>query len=135
MKQINAYLIFDGNCREAMEFYAKCLGADLHLVPFSEAPGTPKDAADRIIHARLSKGNAVLMASDTMPDIPVTQGNNLHISIDCESNEEIDRFFAALSHGGKVKMPLQNTFWNAKFGMLTDKFGNNWMLNHELTKK
>ncbi|MDQ2898588.1 MAG: VOC family protein, partial [Acidobacteriota bacterium] len=124
MKDINAYLIFDGNCREAMKFYEKCLGAELHLMPFSEAPGDfPKETRDRIMHARLMKGSAVLMASDTMPGKPFQQGNNVWISIACESIQEIERFFLALGENGKVAMPLQDTFWGAHFGMLTDQFG------------
>ena len=135
MKFINAYLIFDGNCKEVMEFYAKCLGANLETVPFSQAPGTPKEAADRTIHAKLSKGDAVLMASDNMPGMKVVLGDNVQINIQCESNDEIERFFAGLSEGGKVKLPLQDMFWGAKFGMLTDKYGIHWMFNYELPKK
>ena len=135
MKFINAYLIFDGNCKEVMEFYAKCLGAELETVPFSQAPETPKEAADRTIHAKLSKGNAILMASDNMPGMKVALGDNVQINIQCESNDEIERFFAGLSEGGKVKLPLQDMFWGAKFGMLTDKYGIHWMFNYELPKK
>jgi PhnB protein len=71
------------------------------------------------------------MASDTMPGMPFAQGNNFSVTIDCESVEEIDRCFAALSEKGKVTMPLQKTFWAPRFGMLTDRFGINWMLNLE----
>ena len=68
MKDLTAYLNFDGNCRQAMKFYERCLGGELHLMPFSEVPGDhPKEAKDRIMHARLAKGSASLMASDTMP--------------------------------------------------------------------
>src|SRR5512132_3370203 len=116
MKFINAYLIFDGNCKEVMEYYAKCLGAQLETVPFSQAPGTPKEAADRTIHAKLTKGDAVLMASDNMPGMKTVVGDNVQINIQCESNEEIDSCFGALSKGGTVKLPLQNMFWGAKFG-------------------
>lgn len=134
MKKINAYLIFNGNCREAMEFYAKNLGAELQMMPFSEAPGTPNEAKDRIIHARMAKGEAVLMASDNMPGMPFTQGNSYWVSVDCDSLAEIERLFPAFSEGGKVSMPLQDTFWNARFGMLTDKYGVNWMFNFEKGK-
>ena len=139
MKELTTYLIFDGNCREAMTFYEKCLGAELQLTPFSEMPGdVPKEAkqaGDRIMHARLSKGPMpVLMASDTMPGMPFQQGNNFSVSINCESMPEIERLFAALGEKGKVTMQLQDTFWGAHFGMLTDQFGVNWMLNFELPK-
>lgn len=135
MKQINVYLMFDGNCREAMEFYKECLGGELFIMPFSETPGDlPKEAKDRIAHARLAKGSAILMASDTLPGMPFQQGNNFSVSIDCESVQEIDGFFAALSEKGKVTMPLQKTFWAPRFGMLTDRFGINWMFNYEQPK-
>lgn len=135
MKFINAYLLFDGNCKEAMEFYAKCLGAQLETMPFSQAPGTAKEAADRTIHARLSKGDAVLMASDCPPGMPVKVGENVQINVQCESDEEIERYFGGLVQDGTVRLPLQNMFWGAKFGMLTDKYGVQWMFNYELPKK
>lgn len=135
MKQINTYLTFDGNCREAMSFYEKCLGGQLFLMPFSQAPcdlpPEAADAKDRIMHACLSNGKAMLMASDTMPGMPFQAGNNFSINIACESQEEAERLFAALGENGKVIMPLQQTFWAARFGMLTDRFGINWMFNLE----
>lgn len=136
MKAIDAYLIFDGNCRQAMEFYKTCLGAELLIMPFSEAPfESAPEAKDRIIHASLSKGAALLMASDTMPGMPFQQGNNFSVSINCESLQEIETLFTALSRSGKVTMPLHDAFWGARFGMLTDQFGVNWMFNFELPKQ
>ena len=87
------------------------------------------------MHARLTKGQAVLMASDTTPGMPYQQGNNFSININCESLAEIERLFTAFSEKGKVTVPLQDTFWGARFGMLTDQFGVNWMFNFELSKK
>jgi PhnB protein len=135
MKSFNAYLIFNGNCRQAMEFYAKSLGADLHMMTYAEGPGggpnceIPQQARDKIMHARLQAGSAVLMASDSTPDRAVEAGTNFWVNIDCESLQEIERFFSALSEGASVTMPLQQTFWAARFAMLTDKFGVNWMFN------
>jgi PhnB protein len=134
MKELNTYLIFNGNCGEAMQFYAKCLGAELQLMKFGDMPeacpeGAPEGTKDRIMHARLTKGKTVLMASDNGPGMSFTQGNNFSISIDCESAQEVDKYFAALGDKGKIKMPVQETFWAARFGMLTDKFGINWMFN------
>jgi PhnB protein len=131
MKQVVAYLNFDGNCKQAMEFYAKCLGAELEMMPFSVAPGNPSsETADRIMHARLSKGPLdLLMASDIQPGMPFLQGNNISASVHCESLAEIENVFAALSEKGKVNQPLQDTFWGARFGMLTDQFGIHWMFN------
>ena len=136
MKEIITYLNFDGNTREAMKFYERCLGGELYIMPFSEAPGDfPKEAKDRIMHATLRNGSAVLMASDTMPGMPFKQGNNFSICISPESLDETDRLFAALGEKGKVTMPLQETFWGARFGMVTDQFGINWMLNFEKPKQ
>jgi PhnB protein len=135
MKEIVTHLNFDGNCREAMEFYKKCFGAELFLMPFSEMPGElPKQAQqakDRIMHASLTKGFRLLMAADTMPGMPLQQGNNFTVSIQCESLPEIERLFTGFAEKGKVVMPLQETFWAARFGMLTDQFGINWMFNLE----
>lgn len=135
MKYVNAYLIFNGNCKEAMEFYANCLGANLEMMKFSEAPGTPKEAGDRIIHAKLTKGDGILMASDNMPGMPFSQGNSYHVSVQCDSQQEIEDYYSAFSAKGKVTMPLQEMFWNAKFAMLVDQFGVGWMFNYELPKK
>ena len=134
MKAVNAYLNFNGNCREAMTFYANCLEAELHLMTFGEMPspdGKPaaQEVRDRIMHARLNKGSVELMASDTMPGMPFQQGNNFTIALECENAQEVDKLFAALSQKGRVTMPVQETFWATRFGMLTDQFGVGWMLN------
>jgi PhnB protein len=136
MKEIVTFLAFDGNCCEAMEFYKKCLAAELFLLPFSEAPGDfTKEAKDRIMHASLTKGaSTLLMASDTLPGTPFQQGN-FAVMIHCESLQEIERLFAALSEKGKVTMTLQDTFWGARFGTLTDRFGIHWMLQFALPKQ
>ncbi len=132
MKRTNTYLTFDGNCAQAMKFYQKCLGGQLQMLPFSEMPGeAPKSAKDRIMHAKLTNEGSIWMASDTMPGMPFKQGNNFSISIECDSVQELDRLFAALSDGGKATMPPQQTFWAQRFGMLTDRFGVNWMLDVE----
>jgi PhnB protein len=130
-------LTFDGTCGEAMKFYQRCLNADLHMMPFSEAPGNvPPEAKDRVMHAAIIKnGVPVVMASDSMPGTAVQQGTNFHICLSPETAEETDRLFKAFSEGGKVTMPLQDTFWGARFGHLTDKFGVNWMFNFEKPKQ
>lgn len=131
MKEIAPYLIFNGECKAAMEFYKKCLDAQLDLVPFSSSPmKVPEGAGELIMHARLAKGAAVLMASDSTPENRVQVGNNFWVSLQCESVEEAEKLFAAFSAGAqKITMPLQETFWAVRFGMLTDKFGVNWMFN------
>lgn len=135
MKEFQTYLNFNGNCRQAMEFYAKCLGAELFTMPFSQGPmEVSAEAKDKVLHARLSKGTQVIMASDCPPGVPLQQGNNFSININCESREELDKLFAALGEKGKVGMPAQDMFWGAYFGMVTDQFGVNWMFNYELPK-
>ncbi len=134
MKQINVYLTFDGNCREAMTFYAEALGGELSLMKFKDMPQCPAGASDRIMHARLSKGGAVLMASDTMPGTQFQPGNNFSISVDAESASEVDTLVRALSADGTITMPAQDMFWGAYFGMLTDKFGLQWMFNFDKPK-
>ena len=97
MKEMMTYLNFDGNTSVAMKFYARCLGAELALMPFSEAKvDVPPEAKDRIIHAKLTKGSCVLMASDILPGMPFQRGNNFNICLDCESLEETEQFFKAL---------------------------------------
>jgi PhnB protein len=129
----NTYLHFDGNCREAMTFYGKCLQTEPGFTPFSiappELPEIAKTTPDRILHSELHSGPVVLMASDTLPGMPFKQGNNFAISITCESMAELDRLFASFSENGKVTMALHDAFWGGRFGMLTDQFGINWMFS------
>ena len=135
MKEMITYLNFDGNTREAMRFYARCLGAELSLMPFSEAKvEAPPGTESRTIHAKLKKGSCVLMASDTMPGMPLHPGNNFHICLNCESLEETEHLFGSLGEHGKITMPLQDTFWGARFGMIVDQFGVSWMFNFEKPK-
>jgi PhnB protein len=132
MKFINPYLNFDGNTREAMQFYAGVLDAELEIQSFGDVgmAETP-EMKDRTMHASLKKGDVVIMASDTMPGMPYVQGNNVWININCESEEEIERLFKALGAAGTVLMPLADQFWGAKFGMLKDRYDIHWMLNFD----
>jgi PhnB protein len=92
----------------------------------------PEGAGELILHARLTTGGAVLMASDAMPGMPVHVGNNFWVALKCESADETEKLFGAFSEGAqKIVMPPQETFWASRFGMLTDKFGVNWMFNFE----
>jgi PhnB protein len=135
MKSVTTYLSFNGNCRQAMTFYQQCLGADLQLSPVPDAQGKPStDSNTGIMHARLTHAGApILMASDT-PAGESLQGSNFSVSIDCESLDELERYFRAFSQGGQVRLPLSDMFWGARFGMLTDQFGIQWMFNYDLPK-
>jgi PhnB protein len=129
--KVATYLNFDGNCREAMQFYQKCLGAELQLTPFMDTQGKPSTQPDaRILHSELLKsGNRLLMASDTQPGSRLQFGNNFHVSVDFASLEEIERVFVALAHKGRVTVPLGDAPWGARIAMLTDQFGVQWILN------
>jgi len=131
MKSVTTYLHFDGNCRTAMAFYQRCLGGDLQLRAYPDAGGTPSSDPDaRIMHASLTRAGApTLMASDSSPEGPVHRCNNFSVSIECESLAEIDRLFSAIGEQGKVRVALADMPWNARFGMLTDRFGIQWILN------
>ena len=131
MKSINAYLVFDGNCREAMEFYHRCLGGELSTVPFEAMmPDVPEGSKGRLMHANLTSDAFVLMASDDMPGNPLRKGNNFSLNIDCESVEEVERLFTALGAGGTVTMPPQDAMWGSRFAMLRDRFDVGWMFNY-----
>ena len=134
MKEVNAYLMFNGNAREAMKFYAEVFGADLDVMTYGEAKEECPDAnKDQVMHAKLSKADCVLfMAADAMQNEKVQQGSNCSLNVNCENLQEIEQFFKNMSHKGKVTTQLKETFWATRFGMLTDQFGIQWMFN--LTK-
>lgn len=134
MTQINAYLNFNGNCREAMTFYKECLGGELKLQTVEESPVAnqmPPEAGKTILHSTLVIGNSVLMGSDMAGPNGLTRGNAISLTLECGSEAEILKFFSRLSAGGKITHPLQEEFWGATFGHLTDKFGINWLLNYQ----
>jgi PhnB protein len=130
MLGINPYLTFNGNCAEAMNFYKDSLeGEMLVMQRFGESPmkGMGDDAA--VLHCQLRIGDSVLMASDAPPEQSVNAGTNLSLSIGLDDVEKARAYFDRLSVGGTVMMPLSKTFWAEAFGMLTDKYGINWMIN------
>jgi len=132
MKNLNAYLTFSGNCGPAISFYNECLGGELKVMTFADAQmDVPAEAKNNILHASLIVDGFSIMASDALPGQSIVFGNSITLSIDCNSVEEQDRYFNNLSNGGKITMPLEDTFWNARFGMVTDKFGIQWMFNFE----
>lgn len=133
MISINPYLTFGGKCREAMTFYKECLGGELTFQTIGESPLAEKMAPqmkDNILHATLTTKGATLMATDCVREVGLIQGNSISICLNCSSEEEIKSYYTKLSTGGIVNHPLENTFWGALFGDLTDKFGNHWLLNY-----
>ncbi|MEO6254329.1 MAG: VOC family protein [Ferruginibacter sp.] len=138
MTQINAYLTFSGNCNEAMNFYKESLGGELTLQTIRESPladKMPAQMKDCILHATLTKGNLVLMGSDMVSEKGLIKGNAVSMAITCNSDEEIRTVYEKLSAGGLKDHLLEETFWGATFGDLTDKYGNHWLLNYEKSKK
>ncbi len=131
MKFVTVYLHFNGDCREAMQFYRHCLGAELELTAVMDRHGKPSvEPNARIMHSKLlNKGQPILQASDDQSGNAPRQGDNFQVAIECQSPEEVDRIFAALSEGGKVRFPVGTAPWGARFGMLTDKYGVQWLLN------
>ena len=137
MKAANVYLNFNGECGEAMKFYAENLGAKLEMQTFKDSGMSAPGGENLILHARMTKGGAatVIMASDAQPNAPVTMGDNMWVSIDCDDNEEQDNMWNAFVNGGsKIVMKLDMTFWGARFGMLRDRYGVGWMFNCEQKK-
>lgn len=136
MEAIIPYLTFDGNASEALEFYCKALNGEVVFKQtFGESPVESSESQkDKVMHASFKAGDLTFMASDGMPDSHVSGGSNLSLSLNFTNLDEINKTFAALSEGGKVTMELQDTFWGARFGMLTDKYGFNWMFNHDYKK-
>ena len=135
---LNVYLTFEDNCREVFDFYRSVFGGEYLIIQtFGDGPsdmGILDSERDRIMHATISIGDSFLMGSDTASNFssPPTVGDNFSLSYTPSSREEVDEFFARLSAGGTVTMPLQETFWGSYFGSCTDKFGINWQLNYEL---
>ena len=137
MKQLGIYLTFSGNCKDALNFYKNCLNGEIvSMQSFGESP-MKVDEKDKnlIMHSEFRSDEIKFMASDSMPGHDVKPGNNISLSVNLTDEKEQTEIFQKLSEGGKVTMPLEDTFWNARFGMLTDKYGINWMLNCEKAKQ
>jgi len=138
MAQINAYLNFNGNTREAMNFYKDCLGGELTLQTIEGSPfeaQCPAAIKHQIMHSALNKEGLILMASDMIAPDGLHPGNNVSLSLNCLSEDEINTYYSSLSVGGKIIEPLKPQFWGAIFGCLTDKFGIRWMLNYDNNSK
>jgi PhnB protein len=132
--EVTAYLVFNGRCEEAFKFYATSLGGKIEMaMTFGDSPMSdqaPADWRNKIMHARMTVGDTTLMGSDAPPD-RYEQPKGFSLSIGIKNAAEAERMFNELAAGGKVEMPLQQTFWAVKFGMLVDRFGIPWMINCE----
>ncbi|OHA28048.1 MAG: hypothetical protein A3D56_00005 [Candidatus Taylorbacteria bacterium RIFCSPHIGHO2_02_FULL_45_35] len=136
MAKVNPFLRFnDSKCREAMNFYKEVLGGELDFMTVKESPmakDMPADKQDLIMHSTLKKREWTLIGSDMMRDVAVI-GDNVGISLECESEKELRDIFAKLEKDGEVFMAPSDQFWGAVFGMVTDKYGVEWMLNYQKT--
>jgi len=132
--QMNPYLSFDGKCETAFKFYEKVLGGKvLMMMKYGESPmaaQTPPESRDKIMHARLAVGDKLLMGSDA-PAQMYEPMNGIQVTLSVDKPAEADRIFGALAENGSVRMPIQETFWARRFGMLVDQFGTPWMINCE----
>lgn len=142
MTTVNVYLNYDGNCGEAFNFYKSVFGGEYsyfsrfgEMPPQEGMPPLPESEKNKVMHVALPiSAETMLMGSDTMAHSPVKTlvGNNFSLSVNADTIEEADRLFNELSEGGVITMPMSQTFWGAYFGMFTDKFQINWMINVEL---
>lgn len=142
MKSINPYLNFMGQSEDAMKFYKSVFGGEFTIFQrFGDIPGGEKMSPEdqkKMIHISLPMaGGTVLMATDALESMgqKIVSGNNFHIVVHADTEEETDKLFDMLSNGGKIEMPLNKTFWGAYFGMCEDKFGIRWMINYDLPVK
>lgn len=133
MNLITPYLLFQGNCEEAINFYQQCLGGELSVRRFGDTEMPVEDEyKNKIMHAELTFGVMKIMFSDGAPYKKIVKGDNIQINLNFEDEAELEETFEKLAVGGTITMPLEVTFWNAKFGMLIDKFGIRWMVNYSL---
>lgn len=134
---VDVYINFNGNCREAVEFYAQVFGAEKpKIMTFGDMPPSPgftlpEEAKNLVMHTRLNINGSNVMFSDSPPGMPFVAGNNISLVIISKNLDEIKSLFNKLKEGGTVGMDLQETFWSKCYGFVTDKFGIGWQLNYD----
>jgi PhnB protein len=130
---LDTYLSFDGNTREAFEFYARHLGGEItQMTTFGDSEArayVPAAVHDKIMHGRIAVGGSVLMATDATPEHPYRGKIGMHVVYQADEPADAERVFAALADGGKVEMPIAKTFWARAYGIVTDRFDTPWMVN------
>jgi PhnB protein len=130
--ELNAYLVFNGKCREAFTFYERCFGGKIEaIMTVGESPmaeQAPPDQRNNVIHARMVVDGKVLMGSDA-PAAMYEQPKGFSVTITVDDPGRAERLFNELAQGGSIRMPLQQTFWSPRFGMLVDRFGIPWMIS------
>lgn len=134
---VDVYINFNGNCREAVEYYAEVFGTEKpQIMTFGEMPpnpdfALPEEAKNLVLHTRLTIDGSNVMFSDTFPGMPFVAGNNISLAFVNKNMDLIKSLFHKLKEGGTVGMELQETFWSKCYGTVTDKFGIHWQLSHE----
>ncbi|TAN23023.1 MAG: VOC family protein [Acidobacteria bacterium] len=132
--KLQTYVNFGGNCREALAYYEKHLGAKTTaLMTFGQMPDpkqVPAGMENAVMHARLEMAGAALMASDVPPAVNWQPMRSAYLTLSLDSNAEAERIFAALKDGGQVFMPMEEMFFAYRFAQLQDRFGINWMILH-----
>jgi PhnB protein len=136
---IRIYLNFNGNCRQAVEFYEKAFRTDKpKIITYGDAPGgaegIPDTVRNLVLHAELRIAGETVMLSDVPPDRPVTVGNNVSVMTELETPDQVRAVFGALKEGGAALMEPQETFFSGCYAALTDKFGVSWQLNVDSLK-
>jgi len=128
---VKPYIAFNGNCEEAVNFYKECMGGEiLYIGRYGDSPMKGKGPDNAVMHCSLKIGDTVIMACDNMSDEhKITPGNNISLAVGSGDIAQAESIFDKMSADGNVTMPIQETFWAERFGMLTDKFGINWMFN------
>ncbi|MCF3111425.1 glyoxalase/bleomycin resistance/extradiol dioxygenase family protein [Niabella sp. CC-SYL272] len=138
MQAITPYLNFNGDAAAALDFYTQALGGQVvHRQTFGDTQAdypSPESHQDKIMHALFNAGELNFMVSDCPPGVSVTAGSNMSLALNFTDEETIVNTFNAMAAGGTITMPLQDTFWGAKFGMITDRFGISWMFNYDKPK-
>ena len=132
--KVNPYIFFNGNCEEAFKFYARITGGKIEaMLPHGGTPAeshVPAEWKSKIMHANMTIGDTLLMASDAPPG-HYNKPQGFSVSLQTKTAAEGERIFNALADGGKVNMPFQKTFWSAGFGMVVDRYDIPWMINSE----
>jgi len=132
--QINPYLSFKGECEAAFKFYEQCLGGQLGAIfRYAGSPladQVPADWGDKVMHGSITIGGQVLMGADVVPD-QYEEPKGFSLSLQIKSTADAERIFHEMTKDGRVVMPLEKTFWAARFGMLVDRFGIPWLINCE----
>ncbi len=128
--RLNPYIAFDGQAREAMEFYQQVFGGDLAINTFGEFGATDSPDADKIMHSQLETPSGyTVMGSDVPQGMEYTRGTNVSVSLSGDDSEELHAYWDKLADGGTVSVPLEKQMWGDEFGMCVDKFGIAWMVN------